>query len=174
MIRDQPIFTGGSEEVWCWDQLEGWEVNLRRCVCFESSFACRVWQRERLAAWMITLDGLLGTNDHGLGRQDAHPPPPAHPRHRWPPTGVANTFSNPLMPNVPSFFAPWTYFEILITVSAQQHTPVARPKSLLTGKDVKAERMANWGPSGGKQWGAPLPARPVAHEVPAWGGRSLL
>jgi hypothetical protein len=68
---------------------------------------------------------------------------------------VANTSSNPLMPNVPSFFAPWTHFEILITVSAQQHTPVARPKSLLTGKDVKAERMANWGPSGGKQWEHP-------------------
>jgi nitrate reductase / nitrite oxidoreductase, beta subunit len=52
---------------------------------------------------------------------------------------VANTFSNPLMPNVPNFFAPWTYDEILITVPAQQHTPVARPKSLLTGKDVKVE-----------------------------------
>ena len=81
---------------------------------------------------MTTLDGLLGTNDHGLGRQDAHPPP-AHPRCRWPPAGVANTFSNPMMPNVPNFFAPWTYDEILITVPAQQHTPVARPKSLLTG-----------------------------------------
>jgi nitrate reductase / nitrite oxidoreductase, beta subunit len=43
------------------------------------------------------------------------------------------------MPNVPNFFAPWTYDEILITVPAQQHTPVARPKSLLTGKDVKVE-----------------------------------
>src|SRR5215213_9524843 len=41
-----------------------WRVGrscLRRCVCFESSFACRVWQRERLApAWMFALDGLLG------------------------------------------------------------------------------------------------------------------
>jgi nitrate reductase beta subunit len=83
-----------------------------------SSFACCVWQRERLApAWMTAQDGLLGTNDHGLGRQDA----------------------DPLMPNVPNFFAPWTYDEILITVPAQQHTPVARPKSLLTGKDVKVE-----------------------------------
>jgi nitrate reductase / nitrite oxidoreductase, beta subunit len=52
---------------------------------------------------------------------------------------VANTFSNPLVPNVPNVFALWTYFEMLITVPAQQHTPVARPKSLLTGKDVKAE-----------------------------------
>jgi hypothetical protein len=35
---------------------------------------------------------------------------------------VANTLSNPLMPNVPDFYAPWTYDEILITVPAQQHT----------------------------------------------------
>jgi hypothetical protein len=68
---------------------------------------------------------------------------------------VANTFSNPLMPHVPNFFAPWTYDEILITVPAHQHTPVTRPKSLLTGKDVKVEWTANWGPSGGKQWEHP-------------------
>ena len=50
-----------------------------------------------------------------------------------------NTFSNPLMPNVPNFFGSWTYDEILIAVPAQPHTPVARSKSLLTGTDVKVE-----------------------------------
>jgi hypothetical protein len=55
------------------------------------------------------------------------------------------------MSDVPSLYAPWTSYEILITLPAQQHTPIARPKSLLTGKDVKAERTANCGPSGGKQ-----------------------
>ena len=38
--------------------------------------------RPRRAAW---------DNDHGLGRQDAHPSPPAYPTCRWPPAGVANT-----------------------------------------------------------------------------------
>lgn len=64
---------------------------------------------------------------------------------------MASTLSDPLMSDVPSLYAPWTSYEILITLPAQQHTPVARPKSLLTGKDVKAERTANCGPSGGKQ-----------------------
>jgi nitrate reductase beta subunit len=39
---------------------------------------------------------------------------------------------------VENLYALWTYDEMLIAVSPQQHTPVARPKSLLTGKDVKA------------------------------------
>jgi hypothetical protein len=137
-----------------------------------SSFACRVWQRERRAsAWMTTLDGLLGTNVHGLGRQDAHPPP-AHPRCQWPRAGVANTFSNPLMPNVPNVFAPWTYDEILITVPAQWHTPVARPKLLAHRQGC--ERRVGGQPRSKRREavGAPLSAQPVAHEVPAWGGRS--
>jgi hypothetical protein len=45
---------------------------------------------------------------------------------------------------------PWTYDEILITMPAQ-HTPVARPTSLLAGNDVKLERTNNCGPSGRKQ-----------------------
>ena len=38
-----------------------------------------------------------------------------------------------------TLYALRTYDEILIAVPAQLHTPVARPKSLLTGKDVKVE-----------------------------------
>jgi hypothetical protein len=63
------------ESVWCWDRLEGQEITPRLVARLRhiSLFACRVWQRERLApAWMTALDGLLGTNDHGLGRQDGH------------------------------------------------------------------------------------------------------
>ena len=38
-----------------------------------------------------------------------------------------------------NLYALWTYDEILITVPAQPHTPVARSKSLLTGTDVKVQ-----------------------------------
>ena len=48
-----------------------------------------------------------------------------------------------------NLYAAWTYDEILIAVPAHQHTPVARPKSLLTGKDVKAVWVANWGQAAG-------------------------
>jgi hypothetical protein len=132
-----------------------------------SSFACRVWRRERLApAWMTALDGLLGTNDHGLGRQDAHPSPPAYPRCRWPPAGVANTFSNPLVPNVPNVLAPWTYFEMLITVPAAAHSGcaievTAHPAGRVGGQLGVRRREAV----------EHHPARPVAHEVPAWDDR---
>ena len=54
-------------------------------------------------------------------------------------------FSNPKMPGIDDYYEPWTYdYETLTTAPAQQHTPVARPKSLLTGKDMKIRWSANW------------------------------
>ncbi|HVU92757.1 MAG TPA: nitrate reductase subunit beta [Jatrophihabitans sp.] len=58
---------------------------------------------------------------------------------------LATIFSNPLLPNIKDYYEPWTYdYENLITAPAQEHTPVARPKSLLTGADMKIEWSANW------------------------------
>jgi len=82
----------------------------------------------------------------------------------------ANILSNPLMPNVPNLYAPWTYDEILITMPAQ-HTPVARPTSLLAANDVKLERTNDCVQAAGAA-GPPLPDRPVARELPAWDDRS--
>ncbi len=54
-------------------------------------------------------------------------------------------FSNPLMPSIEDYYEPWTYdYETLTNAPAQEHTPVARPKSLLTGKDMKIRWSANW------------------------------
>ncbi len=62
---------------------------------------------------------------------------------RW--KKLATIFSNPLMPSIDDYYEPWTYdYENLITAPAQQHTPVARPKSLLSGKDMKIQWSANW------------------------------
>ena len=58
---------------------------------------------------------------------------------------LATIFSNPLLPNIRDYYEPWTYdYENLISAPAQQHTPVARPKSLISGKDIKVEWSANW------------------------------
>jgi nitrate reductase / nitrite oxidoreductase, beta subunit len=58
---------------------------------------------------------------------------------------LLNIFSNPLMPSIDDYYEPWTYdYETLTTAPAQQHTPVARPKSLLTGRDMKIRWSANW------------------------------
>ncbi|MGN6088172.1 MAG: nitrate reductase subunit beta [Actinomycetales bacterium] len=54
-------------------------------------------------------------------------------------------FANPLMPSIEDYYEPWTYdYETLTNAPAQQHTPVARPKSLISGKDMKVQWSANW------------------------------
>ncbi|WP_030176623.1 nitrate reductase subunit beta [Spirillospora albida] len=54
-------------------------------------------------------------------------------------------FANPKMPGMDDYYQPWTYdYETLTSAPLQEHTPVARPKSLLTGKDMKITWSANW------------------------------
>src|SRR5690349_13530192 len=62
---------------------------------------------------------------------------------RW--KKLATIFSNPKLPSIQDYYEPWTYdYATLTDAPAQQHTPVARPKSLLTGEDKKIEWSANW------------------------------
>jgi nitrate reductase beta subunit len=54
-------------------------------------------------------------------------------------------FSNPKMPSIQDYYEPWTYdYETLTNAPLQEHTPVARPKSLISGKDMKISWSANW------------------------------
>ncbi|MEV6932470.1 nitrate reductase subunit beta [Dactylosporangium sp. NPDC051485] len=54
-------------------------------------------------------------------------------------------FSNPKLPAIDDYYEPWTYdYEQLTNAPLQEHTPVARPKSLLSGKDMKISWSANW------------------------------
>ncbi len=54
-------------------------------------------------------------------------------------------FSSPTMPSISEYYEPWTYdYETLTNAPAQAHTPVARPKSLISGEDMKIEWSANW------------------------------
>jgi nitrate reductase beta subunit len=54
-------------------------------------------------------------------------------------------FSNPTLPGLDDYYEPWTYdYDTLTNAPLQEHTPVARPKSLITGKDMKIEWSANW------------------------------
>ena len=58
---------------------------------------------------------------------------------------LATIFSNPKLPSIKDYYEPWTYdYATLTDAPAQEHTPVARPKSLLTGKDMKIEWSSNW------------------------------
>ncbi|MFI1196448.1 nitrate reductase subunit beta [Micromonospora sp. NPDC020750] len=54
-------------------------------------------------------------------------------------------FANPKLPSMQDYYEPWTYdYEHLINAPAGEDTPVARPKSLLTGEDTKITWSANW------------------------------
>src|SRR5687767_7575561 len=54
-------------------------------------------------------------------------------------------FANPKLPTMQDYYEPWTYdYEHLLTAPAGDDTPVARPKSLLTGRDTKVTWSANW------------------------------
>ena len=48
-------------------------------------------------------------------------------------------FSNPKLPSIHDYYEPWTYdYETLTDAPLQEHTPVARPRSALTGKNMKS------------------------------------
>jgi len=58
---------------------------------------------------------------------------------------LARIFSNPKLPEIHDYYEPWTYeYDTLLNSPAGEHTPVAKPKSLLTGKDMKISWSANW------------------------------
>ncbi|MFH8249173.1 nitrate reductase subunit beta [Microbacterium sp. B2969] len=58
---------------------------------------------------------------------------------------LANIFSNPKLPEIQDYYEPWTYdYDMLLNAPRGAQVPVARPKSLLTGKDMKISWSANW------------------------------
>src|SRR3954462_7572304 len=62
---------------------------------------------------------------------------------RW--KKLLTIFSNPELPSIDDYYEPWTYdYETLTNAPLQEHTPVARPKSLISGKDMKISWSANW------------------------------
>ena len=78
---------------------------------------------------------------------------------------LTQIFSSPKMPELRDYYEPWTYdYDTLISAPLGEHTPVARPKSLITGKDMKIEWSANWDDDLG---GGPelAPADPVLKKI---------
>ncbi|MFV0533394.1 MAG: nitrate reductase subunit beta [Cumulibacter sp.] len=58
---------------------------------------------------------------------------------------LASIFSNPKLPSIQDYYEPWTYdYETLLNAPAQQQFPVARPHSLISGKQMNVEWSANW------------------------------
>ena len=58
---------------------------------------------------------------------------------------LGQVFSNPNLPTLNDYYEPWTYeYDTLISAPLGEHTPVARPKSLITGDPMKISWSANW------------------------------
>jgi nitrate reductase beta subunit len=58
---------------------------------------------------------------------------------------LLSIFANPKLPTMADYYEPWTYdYEHLITAPTGDDIPVARPRSLITGKDTKVTWSANW------------------------------
>ncbi|WP_370894095.1 nitrate reductase subunit beta [Janibacter sp. GXQ6167] len=58
---------------------------------------------------------------------------------------LLNIFSNPKMPSIQDYYEPWTYdYETLLNAPAQKNFPVARPFSLISGKQMNVSWSANW------------------------------
>ncbi|MFF4128748.1 nitrate reductase subunit beta [Microbispora rosea] len=54
-------------------------------------------------------------------------------------------FANPLMPSIGDYYEPWTYdYDRLFSAPVTEDTPVARPRSLITGEPTKIKWSANW------------------------------
>ena len=58
---------------------------------------------------------------------------------------LLNIFSNPKMPSIQDYYEPWTYdYETLLNAPAQDTFPVAKPFSLISGKQMNVAWSANW------------------------------
>ena len=54
-------------------------------------------------------------------------------------------FANPKLPSIDDYYEPWTYdYDTLTSAPLQEHTPVAKPRSLISGQDMKVSWSANW------------------------------
>ncbi|WP_229675703.1 nitrate reductase subunit beta [Hoyosella rhizosphaerae] len=58
---------------------------------------------------------------------------------------LGNIFANPDLPTVSDYYEPWTYdYSTILGSGPMDTTPVARPKSAITGEDTKVTWGANW------------------------------
>jgi nitrate reductase beta subunit len=58
---------------------------------------------------------------------------------------LANIFHNPDLPRIDEYYEPWTYdYQKLIDGPAKKHQPSIRPKSQITGQNMRIEWGPNW------------------------------
>ncbi|MEA5115582.1 MAG: nitrate reductase subunit beta [Geobacteraceae bacterium] len=59
--------------------------------------------------------------------------------------GLANIFYNPFLPSLDDYYEPWSYrYGDLADAPSGKDQPVARPVSMITGREAKIEAGPNW------------------------------
>ncbi|ASR36134.1 nitrate reductase subunit beta [Prauserella marina] len=84
-------------------------------------------QRKWLGGWKLGKRGKLKLKGGGRFRK------------------LLTIFANPKLPSLDDYYEPWTYdYDNLTSAPLQEHTPVARPRSLITGENTAITWSANW------------------------------
>ena len=123
-------------------------MNLDKCIgCHTCSVTCKQAWTNRTGTEYVWFNNVETRPGQGYprtyedqetlaGRLDAQPARAAHAARRRPAASkLCTIFSNPKMPSIDDYYEPWTYdYETLTNAPLQEHTPVARPKSLISGE----------------------------------------
>ena len=133
-------------------------MNLDKCIgCHTCSVTCKQAWTNRSGTeyvWFNNVETRPGPRlpadlrgpgevEGRLGAQQARPARSSRRGGRF--KKLLTIFSNPKLPSIGEYYEPWTYdYATLTDAPAQEHTPVARPKSLISGKNMKIEWSANW------------------------------
>ena len=136
----------------------GMVMNLDKCIgCHTCSVTCKqAWtNRSGLEyVWFNNVETRPGLGyprnyedqDRWKGGWIRRPNGTIRPRGGGRLRKLATIFYNPDMPKIADYYEPWTYdYDMLLTAPADSpHVPVARPRSLITGKEMKISWSANW------------------------------
>ncbi|MFI0463546.1 nitrate reductase subunit beta [Saccharopolyspora sp. 5N102] len=84
-------------------------------------------QQRWRGGWRLTRDGRLKLRGGGRFKR------------------LLSLFANPKLPAIQDYYEPWTYdYDNLISAPLSDQTPVARPRSLISGEPTKISWSANW------------------------------
>ena len=133
-------------------------MNLDKCIgCHTCSVTCKQAWTNRTGVEYVWFNNVETRPGQGYPRRyedqetlarrlDAQPArPAARSRAAAGCAKLLTIFSNPKLPSIQDYYEPWTYdYETLTNAPLQEHTPVARPKSLISGEDMKITWSANW------------------------------
>ncbi|SBS75984.1 nitrate reductase 2 (NRZ), beta subunit [uncultured Mycobacterium sp.] len=135
----------------------GMVMNLDKCIgCHTCSVTCKnVWTSRggMEYAWFNNVETRPGQGyprryedqDRWLGGWELNRRGKLHLKSGGRLSKLLGIFASPVQPELSDYYEPWTYdYQSLVDAPLGDDFPVARPKSLITGKDTAVTWSANW------------------------------